>query len=89
MVERFMNSEILGFLAIAALIVAFALGYKTPRKEPKLKEVIGILLFVSVGALATSFIRQPLFDWSLGIAMIAAMIFLVRMMYAQARSGRR
>jgi len=80
-----MNSEIFGFLAIAALSFAYAIGHKSLRKEPELKAAIGILLFVSVGALTTSFIRQPLFVWPLGFGMLGAMLYLVRTMYARLR----
>jgi hypothetical protein len=69
--------RILGFVALAALLAASAIGHRVLRRDAGLRKAIGALLFCSMAGLATSFIRAPVVVWPLGISMLGAMIFLV------------
>jgi hypothetical protein len=75
--------RILGFVALAALLAASAVGHRALRKDVALRKAIGALLFCSVAGLATSFIRAPQVVWPLGMAMLGGMIFLVRTMHVE------
>jgi hypothetical protein len=79
-------AQTLGLVAIAALLLAGFLGRNALRKDRGLRLAIGILLFCSVAALATSVFRQPWIAWPLGLSMLAAMTFLVRTMHLQIKA---
>jgi hypothetical protein len=83
-----MAPRILGFVAVAALLAACAVGHRALRRDAGLRKAIGALLFCSVAGLTTSFVRQPLVVWPLAISMLAAMIFLVWTMHIETRQKR-
>ena len=77
--------RILGFIAIAALIVAALLGRRALTADPGLRKAIATLLFCAAAATATSYTRMPIVIWPLGIAMLGAMLFLVWTMHGEAK----
>jgi len=80
--------RILGFVAVAALLVACAIGRRALRRDAGLRKAIGALLFCSIAGLTTSFVRKPLVVWPLAISMLGAMIFLVWTMHIEAQRKR-
>jgi hypothetical protein len=80
-----MAPRILGFVAVTALLVACAVGRRALRRDAGLRKAIGALLFSSVAGLTTSFVRNPLVVWPLGLSMLGAMIFLVWTMHAETK----
>ncbi len=78
-----MAPRILGFVSLAALLAAYAIGHRALRKDAGLRKAIGALLFCSLAALATSFIRAPLVVWPLGVSILGAMIFLIWTMHVE------
>jgi hypothetical protein len=83
-----MAPRILGFVAMAALLAACAMGRRALRTDAGLRKAIGALLFCSVAGLTTSFVRQPLVVWPLGFSMLGAMIFLVWAMHLETKGKR-
>ena len=83
-----MAPRIFGFLALAALFAACAVGRQALRKDAGLRKAIGALVFCSVAGLTTSFVRQPLVVWALAISMLGAMIFLVWTMHLETKRKR-
>jgi hypothetical protein len=69
--------RILGFVAIAALVTAAVIGYRSLRTNAALRKAIGAFLYCSFAGLTTSFIRAPLIVWSLGLSIGAAMVYLI------------
>jgi hypothetical protein len=80
--------RILGFIALAALVVAAGIGHRALRKDAGLRKAIGALLFCAVAGLTTSFVRTPLIVWSVGLAMLGAMTFLVWTMHVENKRKR-
>lgn len=83
-----MAPRVLGFVAVAALLLACVIGRRALRRDAGLRKAIGALLFCSVAGLTTSFVRQPLVVWPLAFSMLGAMIFLVWTMHMEARRKR-
>jgi hypothetical protein len=80
--------RILGFVALAALLAASAVGHRALRRDAGLRKAIGALLFCAVAGLATSFIRAPLVVWSLAVSMLGAMVFLIWTMHIENKRKR-
>ena len=80
--------RILGFVAVAALLAASALGRRALRRDAGLRKAIGALLFCSGAGLATAFIRAPLVVWPLAVSMLGAMIFLIWTMHLENKRKR-
>ena len=80
--------RILGFIALASLLAAAALGHRALRVDPALRKGIGALIFCAAAGTATSYTRVPLIIWPLGVAMLGAMLFLVWTMQAEQRRKR-
>lgn len=80
--------RILGFVAVAALLAASAIGHRALRRDASLRKAIGSLLFCSVAGLATSYIRAPLVIWPLAVSMLGAMVFLILTLQVEAKRKR-
>ena len=80
--------RILGFVALAALLAASAIGHRALRRDAGLRKAIGALLFCSVAGLVTSFIRAPMVIWPLGVSMLGAMVFLIWTLHVEAKRKR-
>jgi hypothetical protein len=81
--------RLLGFIALVTLLSAAVLGRQALLRDPGLRKAIAALLFCSAAGLATSFTRAPVVIWPLGLAMLAAMVFLVWTMHAESRRKER
>jgi hypothetical protein len=81
-------SQILGFVAIAVLLLASVFGRHALKKDAALRLAIGVLLFCSVAALTTAYFRQPYVIWPLGLSMLGAILFMVRTMHQQANQNK-
>jgi hypothetical protein len=77
------TSQILAFIAIAALLLAIVVGRNALKKDSGLRLAIGVFLFCSVAALTTAYFRQPWVVWPLGLSMLGAILFLIRAMHQQ------
>ncbi len=80
--------RILGFVALAALVAAYAIGHRALRNDTGLRKAVGALLFCSLVGLATSFIRAPVVVWPLAVSMLAAMLFLIWTMHVESKRKR-
>ena len=67
--------RILGFVAVAALLAASAIGHRALRKDAGLRKTIGALLFCSLVGIVTSFIHAPLVVWPLAVSMLCVMVY--------------
>jgi len=83
-----MAPRILGFVAVAALLAASAIGHQVLRRDAGLRKAIGALLFCSAAGLTTSFIRAPLVVWPLAASMVGAMLFLIWTMHVEGKRKR-
>ena len=83
-----MTSQILGFIAIGALLLACVVGRKALKKDAGLRLAIGVFLFCSVAALPTAYVRRPFVVWPLGLSMQGAMLFFVCTMHRQLKRRR-
>ncbi len=80
--------RILGFVALAALVSAYAIGHRALRNNTGLRKAVGALLLCSLAGLTTSFIRTPLVVWPLAVSMLGAMLFLIWTMRVETKRKR-
>ena len=80
--------RILGFVAVAALLAASAIGHRALRKDAGLRKTIGALLFCSLVGIVTSFIRAPLVVWPLAVSMLCVMVYLIWTIHVESKRKR-
>ena len=78
-------SQILGLVAIAALLLAACVGRDILQKDSGLRLAVRVFLFCAVAALATAYVHQPWIVWPLATSMLGAMLLLVYTMHCEAK----